>query len=126
MVNFTLLMWVVAFSSLSCLASMASRRWSSRVSPRVDAWGFHMLRRRYLDRRHAGLLKAHGAQRQGVQWSDREIDERARLLSEVNISQMKKMSTWPCPRPIKSLQLVLRKRGRCEILTRRPRMLSSQ
>ena len=33
-----------------------------------------------LDRRHAGLLKSHGAQRQGVQWSDREIDERAAAI----------------------------------------------
>ena len=33
-----------------------------------------------LDRRHSGLLKAHGAQRQGVQWSDREIDERAAAI----------------------------------------------
>ena len=37
--------------------------------------------RRYdLDRRHAGLLKSHGAQRQGVRWSDREVDERANAI----------------------------------------------
>ena len=40
---------------------------SAQVRPRPTACGF---------------LKSHGAQRQGVQWSDREIDERASAIEQ--------------------------------------------
>ena len=50
------------------------------VSSRSDRFDGNAPRRYDLDRRHAGLLKSHGAQRQGVQWSDREVDERARAI----------------------------------------------
>ena len=73
---------MVALSSLSRLARRVhaltvSRRWRGGGRHAIDG---NAPRRYDLDRRHSGLLKAHGAQRQGVQWSDREIDERAAAI----------------------------------------------
>ena len=65
---------------VACLEALARRVRSLTAVLASDRFDGHAPRRYDLDRRHAGLLKAHGAQRQGVQWSDREIDERAAAI----------------------------------------------
>ena len=59
-----------------------------------------------LDRRHSGLLKAHGAQRQGVQWSDREIDERANAIERGEYLSDEENEHVALPSPDKKLSLI--------------------